>query len=66
MSDQVLHVDKEDYLASGLLQLLFFDKEQLVSQTTLFPSLGYLKLTELFWITSIREGKPKLNTLSKF
>jgi hypothetical protein len=47
-SDQVLHVDKEDYLASGLLQRLFFDKEQLVSQTTLFPSLGYFKLTELF------------------
>jgi hypothetical protein len=45
-SDQVLRVDKEDYLASGLCSASFFDKEQIVSQTNLFPSLGYLKLTE--------------------
>jgi len=33
----------------GFIQRLFFDKEQIVSQTNLFPSLGYFRLKrELF------------------
>ena len=63
-SDQVLRDTRRIIRLLEFVHRLLFEKEQIVSQTDPFPSLGYLKLTEraiLSHFQSRRWAKVKQN-----